>query len=99
VLCQLSYSHRHCDYSNCDSELSEFRRAAGRYRKREDCIPKQESRLSGLFLVRPVFTIFFVVNVFWGALILVSQRWRRGYLCLLTAVITLVAAVIDFAHH
>jgi hypothetical protein len=20
----LSYSHRHCDYSNCDSELSEF---------------------------------------------------------------------------
>jgi hypothetical protein len=24
VLCQLSYSHRHCDYSNCDSELSEF---------------------------------------------------------------------------
>src|ERR1700679_2771170 len=63
VLCQLSYSHRHCDYSNCDSELSEFTRAAGRYRKRGDCIPKQESRLSGLFLVMPVFTIFFVVDV------------------------------------
>ena len=27
MLCQLSYSHRHCDYNNCDSELSEFRLA------------------------------------------------------------------------
>jgi hypothetical protein len=31
------------------------------------------------FSVMPVFTIFFVVDVFWGALILVSQQWRRGY--------------------
>jgi hypothetical protein len=47
----------------------------------------------------PVFTIFFIVDVFWGALILVSKQWRRGYLWLLTALIWLVAAVIDFAHH
>jgi len=79
--------------------MNVWRRAAGRYRKREDCIPKPESRLSGLFLLCPVFTIFFVVDVFWGALILVSQQWRRGYLWLLTALIWLVAAVIDFAHH
>jgi hypothetical protein len=207
VLCQLSYSHRHCDYSNCDSELSEFTlalrkdreglpvagRAVGEYlygagvshaaasviadsfapvkplklrrsyissfiqRPRLRCSSKwsasqmqqislgsvtyksflERSRgyvlltlnLAGAvdyeclasrswaipqerglhsetgepfvwaFSVMPVFTIFFVVDVFWGALILVSQQWRRGYLWLLTALIWLVAAVIDFAHH
>jgi hypothetical protein len=51
------------------------------------------------FSVMPVFTFFFVIDVFWGALILVSPQWRRGYLWLLTALIWLVAAVIDFAHH
>jgi hypothetical protein len=51
------------------------------------------------FSVVPVFTIFFVVDVFWGALILVSQQWRRRYLWLLTVLIWLVAARIDFAHH
>jgi hypothetical protein len=34
--------------------MNVWRRAAGRYRKREDRIPKQESRLSGLFLVAAV---------------------------------------------
>ena len=47
----------------------------------------------------PIFAIFCVVNVIWGVLILVRRRWRSGYLWLLTALIWLVAAVIDFAHH
>ncbi len=49
--------------------------------------------------VAPIFTTFFVVNVIWGALILASRRWRSGYFWLLTALIWLAAAVIDFAHH
>jgi isoprenylcysteine carboxyl methyltransferase (ICMT) family protein YpbQ len=49
--------------------------------------------------VIPIFTIFFVVNVVWGGLILVRRQWRSGYLWLLTALIWLVAIVIDFAHH
>jgi len=49
--------------------------------------------------VMPIFTIFFVVDVIWGVLILVYRQWRSGYLWLLTALIWLVAAVIDFAQH
>jgi hypothetical protein len=49
--------------------------------------------------VAPIVAIFFVVNVIWGVLILVRRRWRSGYLWLLTALIWLVAAVTDFAHH
>ena len=49
--------------------------------------------------VMPIFTIFFVVNVVWGGLILVRRQWRSGYLWLLTALIWVVAAVIDFSHH
>jgi hypothetical protein len=52
----------------------------------------------GLSVV-PIFTIFFVVDVVWGGLILVRRRWPSGYLWLLAALIWLVAAVIDFAHH
>ena len=51
------------------------------------------------FSVMPVFTIFFVVDVFWGALILVSQQWRRGYLWLLTALILAGRCSDRFAHH
>jgi hypothetical protein len=49
--------------------------------------------------VMPIFAIFFVVNVGWGAFIVVRRQWRRGYLWLLTVLIWLVAAAIDFAHH
>ena len=49
--------------------------------------------------VIPIFAIFFVVNGVWGGLILVRRQWRSGYLWLLTALIWLVAIVIDFAHH
>jgi hypothetical protein len=51
-----------------------------------------------MFVV-PIFTIFFVVDVVWGGLILVRRQWRSGYLWLLTALIWLVATVIDFANH
>jgi hypothetical protein len=49
--------------------------------------------------VIPIFAIFFVVNGVWGGLILVRRQWRSGYLWLLAALIWLVAAAIDFAHH
>jgi hypothetical protein len=49
--------------------------------------------------VAPVVAIFFVLNVIWGVLILVRRQWPRGYFCLLTALIWLLAAVIDFTHH
>jgi hypothetical protein len=49
--------------------------------------------------VIPIFAIFFVVNLVWGGLILVRRQWPSGYLLLLTVLIWLVAAGIDFAHH
>jgi len=49
--------------------------------------------------IAPIVAIFLLVNVIWGVLILVRRQWRSGYLWLLTALIWLVAAVIDFAHH
>ena len=49
--------------------------------------------------VAPIVAIFFVVNVIWGVLILVRRQWPRGYFWLLTALMWLLAAVIDFAHH
>jgi hypothetical protein len=49
--------------------------------------------------VAPIVAIFFVVNVIWGVLILVRRQWRIGYLWLLIALIWVLAAVIDFAHH
>src|SRR5579862_333269 len=51
------------------------------------------------FFVAPIIAIFFVINVTWGAFILARQERRSRYLWLLTALIWLVAAVIDFAHH
>jgi hypothetical protein len=47
----------------------------------------------------PIFAIFFAVNAIWGGIILVRRRWPSGYLWLLTALIWLLAVVIDFAHH
>jgi hypothetical protein len=49
--------------------------------------------------VIPIFAVFLLVNFVWGGLILVRRQWRSGYLWLLTALIWLVAAVMDFAHH
>ncbi len=49
--------------------------------------------------VMPIFTIFSLVDGVWGALIVGRRQWRSGYLWLSTALIWLVAAVIDVAHH
>ncbi|MGB7148939.1 MAG: hypothetical protein WBD45_07280 [Terriglobales bacterium] len=51
--------------------------------------------------VMPIFAIFFVVNVVWGALILAlaRKRWHSGIFWLLSIPIWLAAVVLDFAHH
>jgi hypothetical protein len=49
--------------------------------------------------VMPIFAVFLLANVIWGVFILVRRQWRSGYLWLLTALMWLVAAAIDFAHH
>jgi hypothetical protein len=49
--------------------------------------------------VMPIFSIFLVVNAVCGVLILVRRQRPSGYLWLLNALIWLVAAAIDFAHH
>jgi len=49
--------------------------------------------------ILPVVTVFFVLNLIWGTLILAHRRWRSGRFWLLAALCWLVAAWIDFAHH
>jgi hypothetical protein len=51
--------------------------------------------------VVPIFAIFFVINVVWGALILAlaRKRWHSGIFWLLSIPIWLAAVVLDFAHH
>ncbi len=47
----------------------------------------------------PVFVIFSLINLTWGAFIVARRQWRGGSLCLLAALIWSVAVVTDFAHH
>jgi hypothetical protein len=49
--------------------------------------------------VLPICIVFLVLNVTWGAFILVRKQWRTGLLWLSTLPIWLVAVAIDFAHH
>lgn len=49
--------------------------------------------------VSPIYLVFFVLNVTWGAFILARKQWRTGVLWLSTIPIWLVAVAIDFAHH
>jgi hypothetical protein len=49
--------------------------------------------------VLPIFAVFSVLNVTWGAFILARPQWRGGRLWLLAALIWSVAVGIDFAHH
>jgi hypothetical protein len=49
--------------------------------------------------VLPVVSIFLVLNLAWGVLVLRKRQWRSGHLWLLAAIIWLGAVVIDFAHH
>ncbi|MEO6802739.1 MAG: hypothetical protein ABI197_05780 [Granulicella sp.] len=46
-----------------------------------------------------VVTVFFVLNLIWGTLILVHRQWRSMRIWLLAASMWLVAVAIDFAHH
>ncbi len=49
--------------------------------------------------ILPIISIFFAVNVTWGTLILARRQWHSGRLWLLSALVWLIAMVIDFAHH
>jgi hypothetical protein len=47
----------------------------------------------------PIFAVFSLINLTWGALILARRQWRSGSWWLVAALIWLVAVAIDFAHH
>ena len=49
--------------------------------------------------VLPVIAGFALLNLFWGAYICFSRRWRSGYFWLMTAAVWLIAVWTDFAHH
>jgi hypothetical protein len=49
--------------------------------------------------VVPIWTLFLLLNLIWGAVVLARHRWRSGILWLMTIPIWMVAMVIDFAHH
>ena len=51
-----------------------------------------------LFVI-PIYAVFGLVNVSWGAYILSKRRWRSGYFWLMAAALWLIAIVVDFAHH
>ena len=51
-----------------------------------------------LFVV-PIYAVFGLVNVAWGAYICSKRRWRSGYFWLLAAAVWLIAICVDFAHH
>jgi hypothetical protein len=46
-----------------------------------------------------ILTLFFLLNLFWVAFILVKRRWQEGRLWMIAPLIWLVAVWIDFAHH
>ena len=50
-------------------------------------------------LALPVFGVFSIVNLAWGAMILTRRQWDAARFWLLTALIWLAAVWIDFAHH
>jgi hypothetical protein len=49
--------------------------------------------------VLPIFAVFALVNIFWGAYICSKRRWRSGYFWLMTAAVWFIALCVDFAHH
>lgn len=51
------------------------------------------------FSIFPVCSVYFVLNLTWGAFILARKRWQSGIFLLLTIPIWLAAVVLDFAHH
>ncbi len=49
--------------------------------------------------VLPIFVLFLLLNVSWGVFVLRRRQWSSGRLWLLAALVWLIAAGIDFAHH
>ncbi len=49
--------------------------------------------------VVPIFALFFLADLIWGALIVQYRDWRSGRFWLSAGVIWIVALWIDFAHH
>ena len=49
--------------------------------------------------VLPVCAVFFVLDLAWGAFIIVRRQWQTGVFWLLLLPIWLAALAIDFAHH
>ena len=48
--------------------------------------------------VAPIFAVFALVNLSWGAHICFKRKWRSSYFWLMAAV-WLIAVCVDFAHH
>jgi hypothetical protein len=49
--------------------------------------------------VMPICGFFFVLNLTWGAFIIVRRQWSNGVFWLLTLAVWLVGVAVDFAHH
>jgi hypothetical protein len=49
--------------------------------------------------VLPVWTIFLVMNLTWGSIIVAQRRWIDARVWLIASFIWIVAVIVDFAHH
>ena len=49
--------------------------------------------------VLPIWALFFLLNLIWGAMIAARKHWRSGRLWLVTVCFWLVSVAVDFAHH
>jgi hypothetical protein len=47
----------------------------------------------------PVWIVFAAINIAWGVAILARKKWLAARFWLSTALIWVVAIVIDYAHH
>jgi hypothetical protein len=49
--------------------------------------------------ILPIVAVFLVLNLSWGAVILIRRQWVSGRSWLLAALTWMFAIGIDFAHH
>lgn len=49
--------------------------------------------------VLPVWSVFLVLNLAWGSMILARRRWLDGHMWLIAFLIWVIAVFIDFTHH
>lgn len=49
--------------------------------------------------ILPIWALFLLLNLIWGAIIAARKQWRSGRLWLVTGCIWLVSVAVDFAHH